>query len=462
MRLLGFEIKRLEKALTPVSSRHGGWWPWVREPYTGAWQRNDEWCVDSVLAYHAVYACVTLISSDIGKLRIKLVENVNGIWQETTSPAFSPVLKKPNRNLNHIQFKEWWTVCKLTRGVTYALKGRDSRGVVNALYILDPQRVTLLVSESGDLFYRLSHDNVAGIEEGSIEVPADDIIVDRMSPLFHPYVGISPLFAAGQAAKMGLNIEQNSSRFFGNNSQPGGILSAPGAISDATAARLKSHWEENYSGTSYGKIAVLGDNLKFEPMRMTAVDSQMTEQQRWVAEAVCACFKVPPYKVGLGPVPTYQNAEIMNQIYYSSALQILIESFELCMDEGLGLDTPKEGRQYGIELDLDGLLRMDTATKIRTLVEGVKGSIMTTDEAREKLDLPAVDGGDTIWRQQQDYSLAALAERDRNDPFAKPAPTPAVAPPAANDEPEEVTAEERAFMAEARAVIGLRKALEAA
>lgn len=462
MRLLGFEIKRVEKALMPVSSSRGNWWPWVREPYTGAWQRNDEWSVDSVLAFHAVYACITLISSDIGKLRIKLVENREGIWEETTSPAFSPVLKRPNRFQNHIEFKEWWLASKLIRGNTYALKARDSRGVVTALYILDPSRVTVLVSPDGSIFYRLSQDNLSGIEEGSIEVPASEIIHDKINPLFHPLVGVSPLFAAGMAAQMGLNIETNSSRFFGNNSLPGGILTAPGAISNDTATRLKEAWEANYRGENYGKIAVLGDSLKFEPMRMSAVEAQMIEQLRWTAEVVCSAFHVPPFKIGVGQMPTYQNAEILNQIYYDQALQTHIEKFEACMDEGLGLDTPKEGRQYGVELDLDGLLRMDTATQVKTLTDSINGGLLTTDEARAKVDKPKIPGGDKIWRQQQYYSLEALDQRDKNNPFAKPAPAP-TAPPAANDEPEEeVSAEERAYVAEARAVIGLRKALEAA
>lgn len=40
-------------------------------------------------------------------------------------------------------------------GNTYVLKARDARGVVNALYVLDPCRVEPLISESGAVYYRL-------------------------------------------------------------------------------------------------------------------------------------------------------------------------------------------------------------------------------------------------------------------------------------------------------------------
>ena len=69
---------------------------------------------ESALAHHAVWACITLISCDIGKLRPKLVEqDDDGIWSEFESPAFSPVLRKPNDFQNYIQFKEHWALSKL-------------------------------------------------------------------------------------------------------------------------------------------------------------------------------------------------------------------------------------------------------------------------------------------------------------------------------------------------------------
>lgn len=431
-------VTRVAKAfgLVSIYDRSGGWWPWIREPYAGAWQRNEEWTTDTILAYHAVYACITLIAADIGKLRPRLVvADANDIWTETTSPTYSSILRRPNRFQNHIQYKEWYITSKLIRGNAYVLKQRDPTGVVVALYPLDPTRVSVLVSPDGSIFYRLTADNLSGIERGSIEVPASEIIHDRMNCLFHPLIGVSPLFAAGLAASEGLRIQNNAATFFGNNSQPGGVLTAPGSISDATALRLKEYWTENFTGDNSGNIAVVGDGLKFEPMRANAVDSQMIEQLRWTAEVVCSCFRVPAYKVGVGPAPSNTNVEALDQQYYSQCLQILIEQFELCMDEALGLDVPVEGKRMGVDLDLDGLLRMDTQTMVTTLADGVNRGIMTPNEARRKINAKPLKGGDTIYLQQQQYSIQALFERDQDQPFAK-----AVAgPPATSGAPASAT-----------------------
>src|SRR6186713_561761 len=104
----------------PVGTGRGGWFPVVREPYTGAWQQNQEITAETSLTYSAVFACATLIASDIGKLGLRLVQlDDDGIWTETTSAAFSPVLRKPNRYQNRIEFITAWVMSKLIHGNTY-------------------------------------------------------------------------------------------------------------------------------------------------------------------------------------------------------------------------------------------------------------------------------------------------------------------------------------------------------
>src|SRR6266576_4484877 len=207
----------------------GGWWQnigsTVREPFSGAWQRNIEARRETVLAFSAVFANVTLIASDVGKIGLELIEqDKNGIWSPVSVPAFSPILQKPNRWQNRIKFFEQWVVSKLLHGNAYIYKERDGRGVVVEMYVLDPTRVKPLVAPNGDVYYEIRRDNLAGIQQESTIVPASEIIHDTMVALFHPLVGVSPLTACGLAAANGLTIQENSSRFFKNDSTPGGIL----------------------------------------------------------------------------------------------------------------------------------------------------------------------------------------------------------------------------------------------
>lgn len=432
MRLFGFEISVARKAYYPRSSTLVGdrgtwWWPIVREPFTGAWQRNMERTTESIFAHHAVYACIERIASDIAKCRLRLVEqDSNGIWQEIEASAFSPSLRKPNHYQTRIQFIENWIISKLTAGNTYVLKQRDNRNVVTAMYVLDPLGVRVLVTPEGDIYYELNPDNLSGLELADFVqrpvVPASEIIHDMMTIKYHPLCGVPPLVAAGPAASQGLNIQNTSSSFFKNNSTPGGVLSAPGEIKEATAKRLKEYWQTEFTGNNSGKIAVLGDGLKFEPMAQTAQASQLVEQLGLTARMVCSAFGVPAYMVGVDDPPSYNNIESLNRQYYQQTLQKFFEHIELLLDEGLGL-TEIIGKTYGTEFDLDDLLRMDTKTLIDAEAAAVKAGVKAPNEARLRLNLGPVDGGKTPYLQQQNYSLAALEKRDaKEDPFAKAPP----------------------------------------
>jgi HK97 family phage portal protein len=408
----------------------GGWYPLIRESFPGAWQQNVELRAESLLAYFAVYACQTLITNDIAKMRLKLVQqDDDDIWVETESASFSPVLRKPNHFQTRVQFYQWWMTSKLAHGNTYVLKQRDQRGVVVALYVLDATRVRVLVAPDGAVFYELTPDpisNVQPLPEGDrIVVPAREIIHDVCCPLFHPLLGVSPIFACGISALQGLQIQNSSSSFFGKGAKPSGVVSAPGQVSQATADRLKAYWETAFAGDNAGRVAILGDGLKYEPVTMTAVDAQLIEQLKFSAETVCACYHVPPYKIGVAPPPNYNNIEALSQEYYAQALQIHIESLEVLMDEGLALPDP-----YGTEFELDDLLRMDTATLIEAEKNAVGAGIKSPNESRARLNLKPVQGGETPYLQQQNYSLAALDRRDADvaaaAPTAAPAPTPTI------------------------------------
>lgn len=430
-RMISKVLAPWRKGLRMVDDSFG--WFRIDEPFLGAFQQDfHEHNIDSVMRNSAVYACISLISQDIGKLRPKLVQQQkSGIWKEISSGAFSPVLRKPNAYQNRIKFYEYWIASKLSRGTAYVLKERDDRGVVHAMHILDPWRVTPLVSDfDGSVFYRLNCDLLAGLPD-EVVVPASEVIYDPMVTMFHPLVGVSPIFACATAAIQGLRIQSNSVKFFANMSRPSGVLTAPGSIGDETAARLKKEWQDNFGGKNIGKVAVLGDGLHYEAMAVNAVDAQLIEQLKWSGETVCSVFHVPTYMVGLAPPPPNNNIEALTQQYLGQCLQSLIESMELALEEGLDMVTPTAS--FGVEFDLDGLLRMDTATRFKTYKDGISAGWMAPNEARHCEDYEPVEGGDTPYLQVQNYSLAALAERDAEGPPSKLPPSAPPALPAAGE-----------------------------
>lgn len=427
----------VKAAITPLGFGNG-WFTVVREAFAGAFQ--SQVTIDApreVTAFSGVFACITKIASDISKMRMKLVQDqASGICVEIKAQSpYRAVLEKPNDFQNRIKFIQQWLASKLIWGNAYVLKQRDLRGIVTSLTVLDPQRVRPIVTAAGDVYYELGADNLAGLAE-SVTVPASEIIHDLMVPLWHPLVGVSPIYACGMSATMGARIQRNSTRFFQNASMVSGYLEHPKKIDDEEAEEIRRRWNARYGpqGTDPGGVAVLANGLKFTKAEMIPPeDAQLIQQLEWTIADVARCYQMPLYKVG-GPIPANTSVEAINQSYYSECLQILIEDIELCLEEGLGLP-----RGYHVEFDLDGLLRMDTASMITAEAEAVKGGIKAPDESRRRLNLPPVPGGATPYLQQQNFSLAALAKRDAlpnpfviDRPTANPTPSPD-GPPVAAD-----------------------------
>jgi HK97 family phage portal protein len=272
-----------------------------------------------------------------------------------------------------------------------------------------------------------------------------------MNCLFHPLVGLSPIFACALTAQQGLAIQNNFNKLVSNGSIPGGVLTAPGNITDETANRIKTYWDTNFTGENVGKVAVLGDGLKYEGMAWNAVDLQLVEQLELTAKTVCTAYRVPPYIVDVGPAPPYANAEPVIQKYYSQCLQSHWTQMELSLDEGMGLGK-QFGNNYGTEFDPDDLIWMDAAAKSKAATDST-GTLSPNEIRKRFYGAKPVTGGDSPMVQQQYYSLEALAERDADKPFAKPTPQ-APAPPSDDDEDPSL-----AVMSFASAV--RRKALEA-
>ncbi|MFS2056954.1 phage portal protein [Kosakonia cowanii] len=412
-------FRRKEKALQQPASR-GGWMSLISEPFAGAWQRNLEIKPTTVLSFHAVFTCISLIASDISKMPLRLMRrDSNGIWKENNNGTPARIYRRPNAFQNRMQFFECWLNSKLCHGNTVVLKIRNTRGDITELRILDWNKVTPLVADDGSVFYQINPDNMTGVD-ASVTVPAREVIHDRFNCLFHPLIGLSPIYAAGLAAMQGHHIQENSAHFFRNGSKPSGVIEVPGTITDENARKLKANWDTGYTGENAGKTGLLSNGAKYNPISMSADDAKVVEQLQMSEKIVCSTFHVPAYKAGVGDLPSYDNIEALEQQYYSQCLQTLIESIELLLDEAFELED-----DAGTEFDVSALLRMDSERRIKTLGEGVKNTILTPNEARRSENLPPVTGGDELYLQQQNFSLGALARRDASDdPFGKKSATP--------------------------------------
>ena len=410
--------KEENKALHSI---HTGAWSRVLEPFAGAWQRNIEVRLDSVLAYPAIFSCISLISSDIAKMPMAVKRRQsNGVWVRVNNPVLTPLLEKPNFYQTPMQFFELWMISKLAHGNAYILKLRDEADRVRQLRVLDPRRVIPYISDDGEIFYSILTDELNGLP-GGLYVPARELIHDRFNTFFHPLCGLSPIYASGLAAVGGEAMLRNSAHTFKNGGKPGGIITVPGSVDKDKAAEIRDNWNTGYTGENAGKTALLADGASFVAVAQTATDAQLVEQLNMSNQLVASTFRVPLYKIDTGQTPSYNNIEALEQAYYSQCLQVHMTAIE-----GLIADTFDLDAQTCVEFDHSRLLRMDTAARYKSYGDGIGAGFLAPNEARIKENMQPVEGGDTPYLQQQNFSLEALAKRDAQDnPFSTGSSSPA-------------------------------------
>ena len=117
-----------------------------------------------------------------------------------------------------------------------------------------------------------------------------------------------------------------------------------------------------------------------------------SSQLKWSAEVVCSVYHVPPYKVGVGALPSYNNVQALNVEYYSQALQSPHRG-----DRGAA--RPRARHRLGRSAWAPSstprtLLRMDSITLVTTIRDAVGAGVMSPNEGRAKLDLKPVKGGE--------------------------------------------------------------------
>lgn len=394
--------------------------------------RNSIITFDDIVLSDVLFSCLTMITNDISKLPLNLIttddDNIQTVVNAKNS--YNTLLNKPNDFQNMQQFIATWVSSKLKTGNTYVLKNYVGN-TVKSLFVLDADRVSVAVTRNGEIFYKYRIDTEHNLVElnnsiftendkSTVYIPSRFIIHDRFNCLKHPLIGVSPVAACMLAATQNVRIQQFADAFFKNNARPGGLL-AVANLNEDKAKKITEDWKAKFSGGGSGEIAVISDDVKYTDLAnsgMSALDAQLVEQFEMSAKSICRVFHIAPYLIGVGDNQTNNNVETMMQSYYSQTLQTLLESIEMCLSDGLGIGK-QSNSNLSVSFDIDSLLRMDNESKVNMLDKAVGAGIMKINEARARLNLPAVTGGDTPYLQQQNYSLEALNKRDsQEDAFA--------------------------------------------
>jgi HK97 family phage portal protein len=418
--------------LQPVDQvARGGNWLTIFDHRPGAWQQHDDGLTEAdqgtVMTTAVVYACIRLLAWDIAKLPVVIKRLTAGIWSLADHQVLGLLLRKPNYYQTWIDFIQSWLYSYLITGNAYIVKVRDA-GRFSQLIVLDPCKVQPMVSPTtGAIWYRVGEDPLTPVTEDDTLIAAADIIHHRYMAWGHPLLGTSLLVRAQMASRMRQGILETNAGLTESNAVPPGILIAPPGLNDDQLKALETKWN-NPAAT--GRTRVVDAAFTFQSLQAKFIDSQAKEFAEIGGIDVCVACGVPPWKVGLGERPSGE-LEALNIMYYQDALQLPIEHIEQLLDTGLEVE-----KDVYICIEREELFLLDSKSRATVDAILIKG-IGTPNEIRRKWNLPPVTGGDSVYMQQQNYSLEALSKRDSAAPAPASAGPPSGGTPGGKPETDE-------------------------
>jgi HK97 family phage portal protein len=189
-------------------------------------------------------------------------------------------------------------------------------------------------------------------------------------------IGRSVLSRAAEAVNVVYGTNSLAGSLLRNGAFPSGFLTAPGAISEATAARLKAQWDSNYARENAGKIAIAGDGLDWKSLSLSPENVELLESRRFGVLEIARIFGVPPIFCGDYSSSTFTNSETALRLFASFTLG----QWAVKIQQEFSRSVLSAG--YEMQFDLSAFLRGDPAARWSSYNIAIERGILTRDEVR--------------------------------------------------------------------------------
>jgi hypothetical protein len=183
---------------------------------------------------------------------------------------------------------------------------------------------------------------------------------------------------------------------------------------EGAKARFKAQWQAQYAGngSQVGGTPVLEDGMEFVPAAMTAEQLQYVESRKLSREEAAAAYFIPPPMVGILEHATFSNITEQHKMLYADCLGPWLTQITEELDLQLLRDYPANSDGLYYEFNLREKLKGAFTEELQSLVLAVGGPVMLQNEARSRMNLPAVEGGDEMITQANIEGSPASTEPD--------------------------------------------------
>lgn len=346
------------------------------------------------------YICRKVLSESIGKLPCKLLQSTGdgGVREVHDHKLYDVLRYRPNPYMTATTFwASMEAVCQ-DHGNAFAYIERSKRSQVK-LWLLDSLEVevwyddALLLYEAPDVFY------IWRSKGKQIILTSQEVIHIKTSDAPDGLIGKSVLEQLRGTIEGNKRAQELLNKLYSNGMTAKAVLSYTGDLSkekrDQFTAGVQSYVNGDLKDKGIENIIPLPVGTTLTPLNMKLTESQFLELKQYSAMQIAAAFGCKPFHVGDYTKTSYSSEEAQQLSFYVDTLLFRLSAYE--EELSYKLLTPKE-RQQGLRFKFNEkvALRADMQTQANILAMYVAAGLMSHNEAREQLDLPASPYGNDL------------------------------------------------------------------
>jgi HK97 family phage portal protein len=371
--------------------------------------------------FSAVWAAVRVIAETVSMLPLHIFQREPGKGAEPEKNILRSdhaidwlISTQPNPETDAGVFWESLIAHALTWGNGYAEKERDNADRIVNLWPITPDRVKPdRVNRTGRIIYDIH--NPGG--ENTVLEQRDMLHIHGLG--YDGMQGYSVIAMAAQSIGLSMAAEQFGAGFFGNGTEPGGVLEHPGKLSPTAYEHIKNSWAERHQGPANArKPAILEEGMKWTRLSVPPEDAQFLQTRKFQIAEIARWYRVPLHMLAELDRSTNNNIEFQGIEFVIHTIQPWATRIERAINTQL-LGPQQRGKMYA-KMSLQALLRGDTAARGAFYRELFNMGAMSPNEIRALEEMNPVPGGNKRFVQLNLTTLERAGEQP--EPAAQPAP----------------------------------------
>ena len=367
-----------------------------------------------------VYRCINEIANGAAAVKFKVFD---GDTQIENHPL-EVLLNRPNPQMAGSEYFQALCSFLLLDGNAYALRS-DVNGRPVELHTLRPDRITITPSKTqipANYQYKVGGQVVAKYDVDQ-ETGASEVKHIKLWNPLDDYYGLSPISAAAVDIDQHNLAARHNVNLLNNGARPSGAIvfkpkddaGLPVQLSEFQRQQLHTDLNARFAGPdNSGRAMLLEGDFDWKEMGLTPKDMDFLELKNMSARDIALCFGVPSQLVGVPDAQTYANVQEARLALYEDTIVPLMMRMQSDLNEWL---SPSFGDSITLKYDLDSIPAMAERRRriYDNVINAVREGIISRNEARQRLGLDDITGGDDVYIAANLFPLGAPNTEDADD-----------------------------------------------